>query len=420
MSLGLHGCKRVEQSAEVRLALKQKEQIQVAEYCKLCDEYAGKRRGGEYDSKMLELTYKVLMLNPDYYSAWNDRRRALEATGLTELKEELELTRAALRLRPKTYWIWNHRLWALFKMNQREAWIGELHLTDLLLNLDSRNFHGWDYRRQVIRRGAHFYRSQDSTIFSNGSAWHYRATLLTTLGLDLAKEQNLVKNAFYTDPEDQSAFLYYRWLVTSPFAPSISPPPISFPHCHVVCQLSDAGNIDITLSLTFAEAVTLVDLGVPSHPDLVLVNAWRVPTSGSSDVSRVWKSLLRVDKSRLPLPLSFSLSPKNVTTSTGKHFLHTLEGAIDKLDLKLDVQKRISYLQQEFEELQELVDLEPTAKWPLLTQLFLKSEVQLAVDTASFFMGQALNFTPDPLAFVSKCIETLAAIDPLRRGRYLS
>ncbi|TFY60701.1 hypothetical protein EVJ58_g4978 [Rhodofomes roseus] len=57
--------------------------------------------------------------------------------------------------------------------------------------------------------------------FSNFSAWHQRSKVLTSLWeggqLDPHKskeeEFDLVKNAMYTDPGDQSVWIYHRWLV---------------------------------------------------------------------------------------------------------------------------------------------------------------------------------------------------------------
>ncbi|OLL22386.1 Geranylgeranyl transferase type-2 subunit alpha [Neolecta irregularis DAH-3] len=56
---------------------------------------------------------------------------------------------------------------------------------------------------------------------SNFSAWHVRSSLLPKYfcTLDsvqqhfmLRKEIDLIKAAIYTDPDDQSIWLYYRWL----------------------------------------------------------------------------------------------------------------------------------------------------------------------------------------------------------------
>lgn len=58
---------------------------------------------------------------------------------------------------PKCYWIWNYRIWLLQEGNKRldpaiarELWNRELALVGKMLTRDSRNFHGWNYRRIVV------------------------------------------------------------------------------------------------------------------------------------------------------------------------------------------------------------------------------------------------------------------------------
>lgn len=59
--------------------------------------------------------------------------------------------------------------------------------------------------------------------FSNFSAWHQRTKVLSSLWANgdvdrtssLQKEFELVQNAMFTLPEDQSAWLYHRWLIGS-------------------------------------------------------------------------------------------------------------------------------------------------------------------------------------------------------------
>lgn len=109
-----------------------------------------------------------------------------------------------------------------------------------MLTMDARNFHGWDYRRFVVGRLrreasndrqalAHiiqqeytFTTQKINQSFSNYSAWHQRSKLLPEIVACMTAEEknqvaldelDLVKNAIYTDPEDQSAWLYYWWLL---------------------------------------------------------------------------------------------------------------------------------------------------------------------------------------------------------------
>lgn len=58
--------------------------------------------------------------------------------------------------------------------------------------------------------------------FSNYSAWHHRSINLDELYKDdpkkykeaILEELDLVKQAFYTEPADQSAWIYHRWLMS--------------------------------------------------------------------------------------------------------------------------------------------------------------------------------------------------------------
>ena len=103
---------------------------------------------------------------------------------------------------PKCYWIWNYRLWLLDQAIDRlevdvarELWSRELALVGKMLTRDSRNFHGWAYRRGVISQlessklhGRSMVESEFEYTtkmvnrhLSNFSAWHYRSKLIPRL-----------------------------------------------------------------------------------------------------------------------------------------------------------------------------------------------------------------------------------------------
>ncbi|KAK9703255.1 Rab geranylgeranyltransferase, variant 2 [Basidiobolus ranarum] len=194
------------------------------------------------DKEAFQLTTKMVKTNPEAYTAWNYRRDILQADfaqlSETEVQEictnELHLIEEVFRINPKSYWIWNHRSWVLHNMPQPN-WRRELLLVVKMLDLDPRNFHGWSYRRSVVselrrlpseedidRIEFDYTTSKINQSFSNGSAWHYRSKLLPSILLKapadervnlLENEYELVKSAFYTDPEDQSAWIYHRWLI---------------------------------------------------------------------------------------------------------------------------------------------------------------------------------------------------------------
>lgn len=111
-----------------------------------------------------------------------------------------------LRKFPKCYWIWKYRLWLLEEAsillpedNSIQFWLQELGLVGKMLNLDSRNFHGWGYRRTVVaalesnqnksKKSSEGMTEQEfqyttrmiEANLSNFSAWHNRSKLIPRL-----------------------------------------------------------------------------------------------------------------------------------------------------------------------------------------------------------------------------------------------
>ena len=193
------------------------------------------------------------MLNPEFYSLWNYRKDVLlhlMATNEVRVEEfapiELKLVIHALEKNPKSYSAWHHRCWTIaFGFTSLEE---ELALCSKYLDLDQRNFHCWDYRRFVVAADVSIFGSLKSDIFpcdklpavatpenefeytrvkieqnfSNFSAWHYRTKLLPIvfsdaekLKLQLERDFLLIRQAFYTEPEDQSSWLYHIWLIST-------------------------------------------------------------------------------------------------------------------------------------------------------------------------------------------------------------
>ena len=174
----------------------------------------------EFTPQLLQKTAELLKKNPEYYTVWNHRRRIYanefqdleKAVASSEMEEEnrisqvLDIIQLDLQFLfpllvkfPKCYWIWNHRLWLLEQatarlpaQQARKLWEEELGLVGKMLGRDSRNFHGWGYRRTVVRhlessalRGRSMARSEfDYTKkmiganLSNFSAWHNRTKLI--------------------------------------------------------------------------------------------------------------------------------------------------------------------------------------------------------------------------------------------------
>ncbi|GBC08809.1 hypothetical protein RclHR1_00840010 [Rhizophagus clarus] len=240
----MHARKRAKPSAEAEKHRKEKEATKIKEYKNLVESCFQKKDKKEFDNDAFILTTNILSQNPDFYTIWNFRRLILLSGTLKECSEEekqqtlsseLIFLQELFQLNPKSYWIFNHRRWCLETMPNPD-WNKELQLIGKVLELDARNFHAWDYRRYVTPKLSYatetsltqtefdFTTTKINQSFSNYSAWHQRSKLLPILikekNLDelekkklIDKEFELVKAAFYTDPDDQSAWLYHRWLI---------------------------------------------------------------------------------------------------------------------------------------------------------------------------------------------------------------
>lgn len=244
----------------------------------------GQINAKDYTAETLTATSNLLCQNPEYYTIWNDRRLILQDVFSKELaappaeesappsglntaqqeillliQEDLTFLLPLLKNFPKCYWIWNHRAWLLQQASEylpsssaKTLWQQELGLVSKMLGYDSRNFHGWSYRRQVIRALDHLdhlehtqkgegddAQGQKPTMtehefayttkminsnLSNFSAWHNRLQLIPRL-LDernadtkvrrkmLDDEFDFITTALYTDPHDQSLWFYHNWLM---------------------------------------------------------------------------------------------------------------------------------------------------------------------------------------------------------------
>ncbi|KAL1947695.1 hypothetical protein VTO73DRAFT_13419 [Trametes versicolor] len=246
----MHGIKQVKYSREALAAKKERERAKLTEYQSLTAEVLARRKESSWTAESFDLTTKLLHVNPEFYTVWNYRRNILlnglfperTPTQINDLlSDDLSLTTAFLKQHPKVYWIWNHRQWCLQQVPdgpsetdvngwRQSYWNKELFVVEKMLDADPRNFHAWTYRRYVLAQMP-VKRTEQSELaytkrkieanFSNFSAWHQRSKVLTSLWasgkLDKAKssqeEFDLVQNAMYTDPNDQSVWIYHRWLI---------------------------------------------------------------------------------------------------------------------------------------------------------------------------------------------------------------
>lgn len=244
----MHGRKKVAGGpSEAELsALDQK----AATYSSLVSILFGKRKSGDHSPDVLDLLSKMLKSNPDFYSLWNYRREVLlsqysdlglkesaangdkipSSIGSAIRDKELELTADGIRKNPKSYPAWHHRKWIIERFDV--DFDAELELCRMFLKEDQRNFHCWNYRRHVVAE-AHredaatneiaFATEKIQENFSNYSAFHHRSVYLKEIDdngkLDATKtmienDLQIIENAIFTEPDDQSAWWYHHFLFT--------------------------------------------------------------------------------------------------------------------------------------------------------------------------------------------------------------
>lgn len=254
----------------------------------------------DFDLRTLELTGKLLLVNPDPLYIWNQRRELLldipvmSNSDTVSMWNEFDLTANCLRRNPKAYGSWFHRKWTVRRVlssstaeqdKVRVLLDTELKLCKDFLSMDERNFHCWNYRRFVVAAivglenpesldGSWDWASSNGVVmgpqikngnpkkpeatcetkekgtsvllkewefttekitanFSNYSAFHYRSKLLPLLlhsqleneesedaiyrrKLELGRgELELLQQAVFTEPDDQTAWWYHRFIIAS-------------------------------------------------------------------------------------------------------------------------------------------------------------------------------------------------------------
>ncbi|KAJ8306025.1 hypothetical protein KUTeg_016570 [Tegillarca granosa] len=219
-TLTKHGRLKVKTTSEQQEAKRKEREKKLKLYNAGTQAAFSKRKKGEHDEEGLKITGEILAVNPDFYSLWNFRKEIylyiLDNRNKDEvqkmMEDELSFLETCLKVNPKSYGSWNHRCFVMDNMPKPD-WARELHLRFVVersnVNLED----------ELL-----FTTHKIQTNFSNYSSWHYRSKLLPLVYPDhsnpvgvqeevLLKEYEVVQNAIFTDPDDQSAWFYHRWLL---------------------------------------------------------------------------------------------------------------------------------------------------------------------------------------------------------------
>ncbi|THH19293.1 hypothetical protein EW146_g1855 [Bondarzewia mesenterica] len=199
------------------------------EYKDATDYFRGIVKTGEMSTRVLDLTERIIRLNPAHYSAWQYRYQTLLAIS-APLADELTLTNTLTQSFLKTYQVWHHRRLLLTLLNDPDP---ELPFIEQALAVDTKNYHTWSYRQWVL---AHFDRpelwageiafvkrmiAQD---VRNNSAWHHRFFVVFERagerGEDvMRRELTFTKEKIALAPNNPSAWNYLRGILDHTHTP---------------------------------------------------------------------------------------------------------------------------------------------------------------------------------------------------------
>lgn len=399
----MHGRKK----ENVSVQEEKKRAAKVNWYRNIMETIFEKRKNKEYDDEALSLTSEVLRNIQDINSLWNYRKEVLlhmkDTVTEEELQElvdrELKLTKDCLLAQPKSYGTWFQRCYVLDHISRTPNYEKELELCNYYLELDERNFHCWDYRRYVTERHKvsplkelSYSTEKIEANFSNYSAWHYRSKLLPLLYPDpnnhlpveqdkYVNEFSMVESAVFTEPKDQSAWFYQRWLLGE----------------RASCvKIVSAGVLPG--GQTFVALNQLVDLTSASHVkvDSNVLMTW-TSLSGASR-SFIWLSLDKHSQKELKLVIggklvqSLYFTKENVFVAENYTFYEALNE-----DLAQEVKKQS-------DSIETLINMEPDNKFALLTSITLLQHLNPG--------------TKESHDVILRRFELLKTLDPLRLNYY--
>lgn len=420
----MHGRVKVKTTAQQQEEKRKEREKKLRVYTAATKLIFKKREEQTCDEEGLKVAEEILRSNPDFSTLWNFRREIFLSYQEERPKEELQdlftyelgFLEGCLQVNPKSYGVWHHREWVLYHM-PTPNWKREVDLCNLFLQYDERNFHCWDFRRFVISKAKisaedelKFTTEKINTNFSNYSSWHYRSKLLPLLYPDsvnpdrpteeiLLQEYELAQNAFFTDPNDQSAWFYHRWL-------------LGRGKKQQSLRMLNVNKKQRRLFVTFSQAVNIAkDGGIVVYlNDKAVEGTWHTP-SGENIYSLLWifdLSGVQVLDGPVSFKVEFEL-PGNGTTQLTAN----CSDGIDKLTVESDSEKdkahawftsqlsseKTDILEKELESCKQLQELEEDNKWCILTVIFLMR----ALDPLKHAAETMTNF------------DALIAADPCRR-----
>uniref|UniRef100_A0A7S1FRN1 Geranylgeranyl transferase type-2 subunit alpha n=1 Tax=Corethron hystrix TaxID=216773 RepID=A0A7S1FRN1_9STRA len=192
----------------------------------------------------LDLTASCLKRNPKSYPAWHHRKWSIskyKSNSLSDddvVNDELCLTATFLKMDERNFHCWNYRRFIVGIMLGSNCVDGSwpTHVATVMgpqihqlgtFGVSSLAPSSPSILKDIVRSELNFTSAAVASNFSNSSALHYRSKLLpvvalidgrdniTSKRLDLARNelQSIVRDAVFTEPHDQTAWWYHRFLI---------------------------------------------------------------------------------------------------------------------------------------------------------------------------------------------------------------
>lgn len=140
----MHGRLKVRTSAEEAARKKKEQDLKAKAYRNGMSRICDLRLSENFWNELLELTGKILSVNPDITTLWNIRRECILKMSADNPKDsklfeaDLSFTAMCLQVQPKSYGAWHHRSWIL-EHSPNPNWDHEVDLCTLFLKKDERN-----------------------------------------------------------------------------------------------------------------------------------------------------------------------------------------------------------------------------------------------------------------------------------------
>jgi len=191
------------------------------EYTEAMDLFRAIVKKNEISERALELTEYIINTNPAHYYVWKYRQDILIKLNY-DLKEELEKMEEATFEWMKSYQIWHHRQVLVDKLNDP---VDEMQLIKMILEIDSKNYHGWSYRQWLMNRFNLFDQTEllyiDELLANdirNNSAWNQRMFYFNNrpsilLDSDAENEINYAIEKIKILPNNKCPWVYLKGII---------------------------------------------------------------------------------------------------------------------------------------------------------------------------------------------------------------